>query len=259
MLPWLALLGCAGGPPPSCIGGSSVACTCSDGRAGAQRCNARGTFDVCQCTSADAGPDGGGAGDGGGTAPDAGGRNVLFSDDFARPSAVKWIPASTVDPNYGNPAPSFGVDGGRTITLEATGGPWNLASGITVAADIGFPGGFTPSGSQFAAQVAELSLIQNSSPGTFVRMTVFLGGPTSGRVDSAYGAQLGGATYFAPNNFVEDGAMHTFSFAIARDGTVRFYRDGVMQGMTSGAPPVLTRLYVSALGASFDNVVVTSP
>jgi hypothetical protein len=38
-------------PQPGCTPGASVACTCTDGSAGAQSCKADRTFDVCMCDS----------------------------------------------------------------------------------------------------------------------------------------------------------------------------------------------------------------
>jgi hypothetical protein len=43
----LAAVGCGGGT--HCIEGSSQACSCTDGRTGAQVCNASGTFEACVC------------------------------------------------------------------------------------------------------------------------------------------------------------------------------------------------------------------
>lgn len=44
----LACAGCDGGPS-ACTPGMSIACACSDGRTGAQVCNADGTFGICMC------------------------------------------------------------------------------------------------------------------------------------------------------------------------------------------------------------------
>jgi hypothetical protein len=57
----LALLlgACSGAAPSStdCTPGLSVGCVCPNGRAGAQRCRADRTFDVCVCADVDAGPE----------------------------------------------------------------------------------------------------------------------------------------------------------------------------------------------------------
>jgi len=34
---------------PKCVTGQSIACVCTDGRQGAQTCNARGAYEVCVC------------------------------------------------------------------------------------------------------------------------------------------------------------------------------------------------------------------
>ena len=47
----------------TCISGAQAACSCTDGKMGAQTCTASGTFDACVCS--------GGAGGGGGTACNA--------------------------------------------------------------------------------------------------------------------------------------------------------------------------------------------
>lgn len=53
-----ALVSCSSDPAPSapCVVGVSQACTCTDGRVGAQVCNGAG-FDACVCTGGDAGAD----------------------------------------------------------------------------------------------------------------------------------------------------------------------------------------------------------
>jgi hypothetical protein len=40
-----------------CVPGASQACACTDGKSGAQKCNAAGTFDACVCTGTDASVD----------------------------------------------------------------------------------------------------------------------------------------------------------------------------------------------------------
>lgn len=40
---------------PRCIPGMSIACACSDGRSGAQRCDAQGRYQPCECVSNDGG------------------------------------------------------------------------------------------------------------------------------------------------------------------------------------------------------------
>lgn len=52
------IVGCASDPAPSspCVSGVSQACTCTDGRTGAQVCNGSG-FDACVCTGGDSGAD----------------------------------------------------------------------------------------------------------------------------------------------------------------------------------------------------------
>lgn len=52
----VALFGCPTRSVP-CVPGISIACTCADGAAGAQRCDATGAFSACECTGR--GPDGG--------------------------------------------------------------------------------------------------------------------------------------------------------------------------------------------------------
>jgi hypothetical protein len=54
----------------SCIEGQSLSCSCSDGRSGAQVCNADGTLEPCECTGT--GYDGGGFGGNGGNGGNAG-------------------------------------------------------------------------------------------------------------------------------------------------------------------------------------------
>ncbi len=43
----MAIAGCGGGT--HCVEGTSRACVCTDGRTGAQLCNAGGTFEMCSC------------------------------------------------------------------------------------------------------------------------------------------------------------------------------------------------------------------
>ena len=61
LLSMIFVIGCSsdGDPPPAagCIQGETRVCACSDGRSGAQTCNAAGTFDACVCTTIDSGVD----------------------------------------------------------------------------------------------------------------------------------------------------------------------------------------------------------
>src|SRR5689334_16271139 len=53
----LTLAGCGSNSdaiPNSCTPGAEVACTCSDGRAGSQRCGSSGAFESCVCLALDA-------------------------------------------------------------------------------------------------------------------------------------------------------------------------------------------------------------
>jgi hypothetical protein len=53
----LALAACGAPAPPVCTPGASLACTCVDGRAGAQVCSADGAaLGACVCAAPDAGP-----------------------------------------------------------------------------------------------------------------------------------------------------------------------------------------------------------
>jgi hypothetical protein len=79
----VVLAACGGEAPPEplCTPGASVACTCADGRSGAQTCNAEGTgLGLCRCAEPDAGP----------MSPDAGPAPIdapTFPDVPARPDA----------------------------------------------------------------------------------------------------------------------------------------------------------------------------
>lgn len=55
----LLLFDCGGGAA-KCVTGSTLACTCTDGRSGAQQCSPDGTFGACACSGTlDGGTDGG--------------------------------------------------------------------------------------------------------------------------------------------------------------------------------------------------------
>jgi len=80
--------------PGDCTPGASIACTCTDGRSGAQICQPDQTLGVCSCTSStDAGLDGSMVSD---AAPDEGGLELIDAPDASPPDA--GTDAATADP-----------------------------------------------------------------------------------------------------------------------------------------------------------------
>ncbi len=141
------LAGC-GVLDPHCVQGQSTACTCTDGKAGSQLCNARGTYDLCVC-SGGSGTGGGNAGTGGGTGTGGGAatgggsgsgpKRVFVSSIAYTSTAAPTVCQSLADSqSLGGQWVAWLSGGGTSAISKITGiGPWKLLDGTQIFANRG--------------------------------------------------------------------------------------------------------------------------
>ena len=190
--------------PAGCVPGASAACTCTDGRSGAQVCRADRTFDACVCAggSLDAAPDRVEAAD---APPDVSERDVAATDagtDLSPPDVAPDQQTSDAASPDTSPLDVAAPDASPPDVSPPDVAPDASPSGnVTVA--IGARGGHTcvlyPDGTVRCAGLNTSGQLGNGATANFSRPVAVLG--------------LSGVTQLSLGE--------NFSCALLRDGTVR--------------------------------------